>query len=128
MEETRASAAELGYVSTLFGRRLYLPEIRDRNAMRRQAAERAAINAPMQGTAADIIKKAMISIADWIKTDTQGEIAMIMQVHDELVFEVDADKAETLKLKVCELMAKAANLDVELLAEAGIGDNWDQAH
>ena len=96
--------------------------------MRRQAAERAAINAPMQGTAADIIKKAMISIADWIKTDTQGEIAMIMQVHDELVFEVDADKAETLKLKVCELMAKAANLDVELLAEAGIGDNWDQAH
>jgi len=107
---------------------LYLPEIRDRNAMRRQAAERAAINAPMQGTAADIIKKAMISIADWIKTDTQGEIAMIMQVHDELVFEVDADKAEALKLKVCELMAKAANLDVELLAEAGIGDNWDQAH
>ncbi|QQK62034.1 DNA polymerase I [Shewanella sp. LC6] len=128
MEETRASAAELGYVSTLFGRRLYLPEIRDRNAMRRQAAERAAINAPMQGTAADIIKKAMISIADWIKNDTQGEIAMIMQVHDELVFEVDAEKAETLKLKVCELMAKAANLDVELLAEAGIGDNWDQAH
>ncbi|MGL4746299.1 MAG: DNA polymerase I, partial [Shewanella sp.] len=128
MEETRASAADLGYVSTLFGRRLYLPEIRDRNAMRRQAAERAAINAPMQGTAADIIKKAMISIADWIKTDTQGEIAMIMQVHDELVFEVDADKAETLKQKVCELMAKAANLDVELLAEAGIGDNWDEAH
>lgn len=128
MEETRAGAADLGYVSTLFGRRLYLPEIRDRNAMRRQAAERAAINAPMQGTAADIIKKAMISIANWIKTETQGEIAMIMQVHDELVFEVDADKAETLKLRVCELMAQAANLDVELLAEAGIGDNWDQAH
>lgn len=128
MEETRAGAADLGYVSTLFGRRLYLPEIRDRNAMRRQAAERAAINAPMQGTAADIIKKAMISIANWIKTDTQGEIAMIMQVHDELVFEVDADKAEALKLTVCQLMAQAANLDVELLAEAGIGDNWDQAH
>lgn len=128
MEETRAGAADLGYVSTLFGRRLYLPEIRDRNAMRRQAAERAAINAPMQGTAADIIKKAMINIANWIKTETQGEIAMIMQVHDELVFEVDADKAETLKLRVCELMAQAANLDVELLAEAGIGDNWDQAH
>ncbi|EGM71853.1 DNA polymerase I [Shewanella sp. HN-41] len=128
MEETRAGAADLGYVSTLFGRRLYLPEIRDRNAMRRQAAERAAINAPMQGTAADIIKKAMISIANWIKTETQGEIAMIMQVHDELVFEVDADKAEALKLRVCELMAQAANLDVELLAEAGIGDNWDQAH
>lgn len=128
MEETRASAAELGYVSTLFGRRLYLPEIRDRNAMRRQAAERAAINAPMQGTAADIIKKAMIEIDRWIKTETQGEITMIMQVHDELVFEVDATKGETLKLKICELMAKAANLDVELLAEAGLGDNWDQAH
>ncbi|MCE9686202.1 DNA polymerase I [Shewanella sp. AS16] len=128
MEETRASAAELGYVSTLFGRRLYLPEIRDRNAMRRQAAERAAINAPMQGTAADIIKKAMILIADWISQDTQGEIAMIMQVHDELVFEVDADKADEIKLKVCELMAKAANLDVELLAEAGTGNNWDEAH
>ncbi|WP_297892725.1 DNA polymerase I [Shewanella sp.] len=128
MEETRAGAADLGYVSTLFGRRLYLPEIRDRNAMRRQAAERAAINAPMQGTAADIIKKAMISIANWIKTETQGEITMIMQVHDELVFEVNADKAEALKLRVCELMAQAANLDVELLAEAGIGDNWDQAH
>ncbi|MGL5358759.1 MAG: DNA polymerase I [Shewanella sp.] len=128
MEETRATAAELGYVSTLFGRRLYLPEIRDRNAMRRQAAERAAINAPMQGTAADIIKRAMISIADWISTETQGEITMIMQVHDELVFEVDADQAQQLKLKVCELMAQAANLDVELLAEAGIGNNWDEAH
>ncbi|MGL4517352.1 MAG: DNA polymerase I [Shewanella sp.] len=128
MEETRASASELGYVTTLFGRRLYLPEIRDRNAMRRQAAERAAINAPMQGTAADIIKRAMISIADWIATETQGEITMIMQVHDELVFEVDASQAERLKRQICELMAKAANLDVELLAEAGIGDNWDQAH
>ncbi|QIR15970.1 DNA polymerase I [Shewanella aestuarii] len=128
MEDTRADAAEQGYVSTLFGRRLYLPEIKDRNAMRRQAAERAAINAPMQGTAADIIKKAMISVAQWIKQDTQGEITMIMQVHDELVFEVDADKAEQLKVKVCQLMADAAKLDVTLLAEAGIGDNWDQAH
>lgn len=128
MEETRAGAADLGYVSTLFGRRLYLPEIRDRNAMRRQGAERAAINAPMQGTAADIIKKAMINIAQWIKTETRGEITMIMQVHDELVFEVDADKAEALKKTICTLMAQAANLDVELLAEAGIGDNWDEAH
>lgn len=128
MEETRAMASEQGYVSTLFGRRLYLPEIRDRNAMRRQAAERAAINAPMQGTAADIIKKAMIAIQHWIKTETQGEIQMIMQVHDELVFEVDADKADALKEKVCELMAAAASLDVPLLAEAGLGDNWDQAH
>ncbi|QYK01313.1 DNA polymerase I [Shewanella psychrotolerans] len=128
MEDTRAAAAEQGYVSTLFGRRLYLPAIKDRNAMRRQAAERAAINAPMQGTAADIIKKAMIDVANWIANNTDGEITMIMQVHDELVFEVDSDKAETLKNKVCELMAKAANLDVELLAEAGIGDNWEQAH
>ena len=128
MEETRAGAADLGYVSTLFGRRLYLPEIRDRNAMRRQGAERAAINAPMQGTAADIIKKAMINIAHWIKTETQGEITMIMQVHDELVFEVDADKAEALKKTICTLMAQAADLDVELLAEAGIGNNWDEAH
>ncbi|MCF1437346.1 MAG: DNA polymerase I [Shewanella sp.] len=128
MEDTRASAAEQGYVSTLFGRRLYLSEIKARNAMRRQAAERAAINAPMQGTAADIIKKAMISIQQWIDEDTSGEIRMIMQVHDELVFEVDTDKADGLKTKVCELMAAAASLDVELLAEAGIGDNWQQAH
>ncbi|MCL1140490.1 DNA polymerase I [Shewanella pneumatophori] len=128
MEETRAIAADLGYVSTLFGRRLYLPAIKDRNAMRRQAAERAAINAPMQGTAADIIKKAMIDIAKWIATETTGEITMIMQVHDELVFEVDATKVDSLKDKICELMAAAASLDVELLAEAGVGDNWEQAH
>ncbi|MCL2915080.1 DNA polymerase I [Shewanella corallii] len=128
MEDTRANAADQGYVSTLFGRRLYLPEIKARNAMRRQAAERAAINAPMQGTAADIIKKAMISIQEWLDKDTSGEIRMIMQVHDELVFEVDADRADELKNKVCDLMAAAASLDVELLAEAGIGDNWEQAH
>lgn len=128
MEETRAIAAEQGYVSTLFGRRLYLPAIKDRNAMRRQAAERAAINAPMQGTAADIIKKAMISVDQWITDETQGEVALIMQVHDELVFEVDADKAENFQEKICDLMAKAADLDVELLAESGIGDNWEQAH
>ena len=128
MEDTRAKAAEQGYVSTLFGRRLYLPEINARNGMRRQAAERAAINAPMQGTAADIIKKAMINVAEWIKSQPENDITMIMQVHDELVFEVDEAKAEVLKIKVCELMASAANLDVELLAEAGIGDNWEQAH
>ncbi|MCL1067286.1 DNA polymerase I [Shewanella olleyana] len=128
MEDTRALAAEVGYVETLYGRRLYLPDIKDRNAMRRQAAERAAINAPMQGTAADIIKKAMISIDQWIKHDTHGEITMMMQVHDELVFEVDESQAEALKTKVCDLMAQAANLDVTLLAEAGIGNNWDEAH
>ncbi|WP_394202895.1 DNA polymerase I [Shewanella waksmanii] len=128
MEDTRAEAADLGYVSTLFGRRLYLPAIKDRNAMRRQAAERAAINAPMQGTAADIIKKAMIDVAKWIAEETQGEITMIMQVHDELVFEVDEQHAQSLQDKVCQIMANAASLDVELLAEAGIGDNWEQAH
>ncbi|WP_299570998.1 DNA polymerase I [uncultured Shewanella sp.] len=128
MEDTRALAAEVGYVETLYGRRLYLPDIKDRNAMRRQAAERAAINAPMQGTAADIIKKAMISIDQWIKNDTQGEITMMMQVHDELVFEVAENQAEALQTKVCELMAQAASLDVTLLAEAGLGDNWDEAH
>ena len=128
MEDTRAVAAEKGYVETLFGRRLYLPEINARNAMRRQAAERAAINAPMQGTAADIIKKAMIIVSDWIESETQGEITMIMQVHDELVFEVKETHAEMLQQKVCDLMAEAANLDVPLLAEAGLGDNWQQAH
>ncbi|WP_261923487.1 DNA polymerase I [Shewanella sp. NFH-SH190041] len=128
MEDTRAIAAEQGYVSTLFGRRLYLPEINARNGMRRQAAERAAINAPMQGTAADIIKQAMITIHQWIEQQQTGHIRMIMQVHDELVFEVDEAQAETLKAEVCKLMAQAAQLDVELLAEAGIGDNWEQAH
>ncbi|MBM7072577.1 DNA polymerase I [Shewanella sp. 202IG2-18] len=128
MEETRALAADKGYVETLFGRRLYLPEINARNAMRRQAAERAAINAPMQGTAADIIKKAMIIVSNWIESETHGEITMLMQVHDELVFEVDAAHAESLQQKVCELMAEAADLDVPLLAEAGLGENWQQAH
>ncbi|WP_394129171.1 DNA polymerase I [Shewanella maritima] len=128
MEETRADAAEQGYVSTLQGRRLYLPDIKDRNAMRRQAAERAAINAPMQGTAADIIKQAMIDISQWIANDTQGEITLLMQVHDELVFEVEQSQAEILQAKVCEIMGQAAELAVPLLAEAGIGDNWQQAH
>lgn len=128
MEETRALAAEQGYVSTLNGRRLYLPAIKDRNAMRRQAAERAAINAPMQGTAADIIKRAMIMVSEWIQQETQGEIKMIMQVHDELVFEVESSQASHLKTKVCELMAQAADLDVALIAEADVGETWDQAH
>ncbi|KFZ36240.1 DNA polymerase I [Shewanella mangrovi] len=128
MEETRALAAEQGYVSTLFGRRLYLPEIRDRNAMRRQSAERAAINAPMQGTAADIIKKAMIAVDEWISSEQRDDITMVMQVHDELVFEVDEQNADVLKDKICQLMAEAADLKVPLLAEAGIGDSWEQAH
>ncbi|HEY7773765.1 MAG TPA: DNA polymerase I [Marinagarivorans sp.] len=127
MDNTRVDAAEKGYVETLSGRRLYLPEINDRNGMRRQAAERTAINAPMQGTAADIIKKAMISVHQWL-IDTEQPAKMIMQVHDELVFEVKADCVESFTREVCDLMSQAMTLDVPLLVEAGVGDNWDEAH
>ena len=128
MEDTRALAAEKGYVETLFGRRLYLPEINAKNGARRKGAERAAINAPMQGTAADIIKKAMIKVSAWLKEQAIGEVRMLMQVHDELVFEIREDKVEEFKLKICDLMQHAASIDVPLLVEAGDGDNWDQAH
>ena len=128
MEDTRALAAEKGYVETLFGRRLYLPEFNAKNGARRKGAERAAINAPMQGTAADIIKKAMIKVAAWLKEQADGEVRMLMQVHDELVFEIREDKVAEFKLKICELMEHAASIDVPLLVEAGEGDNWDQAH
>jgi len=128
MERTRKQAHEQGYVETLFGRRLYLPEINAQNMMRRKGAERAAINAPMQGTAADIIKKAMIVVDNWLQQQANPAAAMIMQVHDELVFEVDADKVDSVKQQLVALMATAAELDVPLLAEAGAGDNWDQAH
>ncbi|WP_445766201.1 DNA polymerase I [Rheinheimera sp.] len=128
MERTRKQAHEQGYVETLFGRRLYLPEINAQNMARRKGAERAAINAPMQGTAADIIKKAMIKVEQWLASQRNPAAIMIMQVHDELVFEVDADKVEATKQQLVDLMAQAANLDVPLLAEAGDGDNWDQAH
>ncbi|MBU1309655.1 MAG: DNA polymerase I, partial [Gammaproteobacteria bacterium] len=128
MERTRKQAHEQGYVETLFGRRLYLPDINAQNMMRRKGAERAAINAPMQGTAADIIKKAMIKVDQWLLQQANPPAVMIMQVHDELVFEVDADKVEQTKQQITELMAQAASLDVPLLAEAGDGDNWDQAH
>lgn len=128
MERTREDAAEKGYVSTLFGRRLYLPDIKARNGARRKAAERAAINAPMQGTAADIIKRAMINVAGWLKTQSSDDIEMIMQVHDELVFEINADKVDEFSNKICSLMSEAAQLDVPLLVEADSGDNWEQAH
>ncbi len=127
MDEVRSLAAENGYVETLRGRRLYLPEIRSRNAMRRQAAERTAINAPMQGTAADIIKQAMIDVAAWLK-DSPLDGRMIMQVHDELVFEVKTGDLDAFTTQVTEIMGKAAELDVPLLVEAGTGDNWDEAH
>ncbi|AIY64002.1 DNA polymerase I [Pseudoalteromonas piratica] len=128
MERTREDAAEKGYVSTLFGRRLYLPDINARNGARRKAAERAAINAPMQGTAADIIKRAMINVSGWLKTQSSDDIEMIMQVHDELVFEIKAEKVSEFSEKICALMSEAAELDVPLLVEADSGDNWEQAH
>jgi DNA polymerase-1 len=127
MENTRALAHEQGYVETLFGRRLYLPEINARNKMRQQAAERTAINAPMQGTAADIIKRAMLRVDDWLQ-DSGTDARMVMQVHDELVLEVAEASADAVLDRVCELMAGAAKLDVDLLVEAGLGDNWDEAH
>ena len=128
MEDTRSAAAEQGYVETIFGRRLHLPEIKSRNGMRRKAAERAAINAPMQGTAADIIKKAMLLVDEWIESQGQGRVKLLMQVHDELVFEVQESALAEIESKVQELMESAAQLDVPLIAEAGHGDNWDQAH
>ena len=128
MERTREEAAEKGYVETLFGRRLHLPDIKARNGARRKAAERAAINAPMQGTAADIIKKAMLKVADWLATQTTNDIKLLMQVHDELVFEIAKDKVEAFSERICSLMSEAASLDVPLLVEADYGDNWEQAH
>lgn len=128
MERTREQAHAQGYVETLFGRRLQLPDIRSRNAMRRKGAERAAINAPMQGTAADIIKRAMLAVDAWLATPEAEGIRMIMQVHDELVFEVPQEKVALCSTKVRELMQHSAALDVPLLVEVGVGDNWDQAH
>ncbi len=127
MDDIRDKARESGYVETVFGRRLYLPEINARNAQRRQYAERSAINAPMQGTAADIIKKAMISVHDWLQQRSRGA-RMIMQVHDELVFEIDESKVDGVRRKVIEIMSTAANLKVPLKVEAGVGSNWDEAH
>ena len=127
MEQTRERAREQGYVSTLFGRRLYLPEINARNAPRRQAAERTAINAPMQGTAADIIKRAMLSVDAWL-SDGAVNARMIMQVHDELVFEVDEGDVDALVRGASERMVAAASMDVPLVVDAGVGANWDEAH
>ncbi len=126
MTDIRESASKKGYVETLFGRRLYLPEIKSSNAMRRKAAERVAINAPMQGTAADIIKVAMIGIDKAIRGDEN--IKMIMQVHDELVFEVKEELVEHYSQLIKAEMEKAIQLKVPLIAEVGVGDNWDEAH
>ena len=128
MENTREFAKQHGYVETVFGRRLYLSDIHSSNAIARKGAERAAINAPMQGTAADIIKKAMLAVHAWIETLDNDAVRMIMQVHDELVFEIRDDLAEDFAKKICNIMQNAAQLAVPLLVEAGIGKNWDEAH
>jgi DNA polymerase-1 len=127
MEQTRERAREQGYVETLFGRRLYLPEINARNSQRRQYAERTAINAPMQGTAADIIKRAMIAVDEWLDSSGAGA-RMIMQVHDELVFEVESEQVTELTKGVVRLMSSAAELSVPLVVDVGEGENWDEAH
>ena len=127
MEKTREQAREQGYVETLFGRRLYLPDINASNMQRRQGAERAAINAPMQGTAADIIKRAMISVDAWLEK-TRPDARLVMQVHDELVFEVKESQLEDLKSAVVERMSGAADLDVPLIVDTGHGPDWDTAH
>ena len=129
METTRADAKEVGYVSTVFDRRLYLPDINASNGLRRAGAERAAINAPMQGTAADIIKIAMIAVSDWMKgLQDASSISMIMQVHDELVFEIKEECVEQYVKTINKLMEDCVKLDVPLVVEAGVGNNWDEAH
>jgi DNA polymerase-1 len=127
MDDTRLQAKARGYVETVFGRRLWLPEINSPNGPRRQGAERAAINAPMQGTAADLIKLAMIAVQDWLERD-QLKTKMIMQVHDELVLEVPDDELALVREKLPQLMADVAALKVPLLAEVGVGKNWEEAH
>jgi DNA polymerase-1 len=127
MERVKAEARARGYVETVFGRRLHLPDIRANQAGRRQAAERAAINAPMQGTAADVIKKAMIETRRWL-IDAALRSRLVLQVHDELVLEVPLDELETVKAELPRLMAGVADLAVPLLVEVGHGDNWDEAH
>ena len=127
MENTREGAKEKGFVETIYGRRLYLPDIRAKNAMMRQAAERTAINAPMQGSAADIIKRAMIKMHDWL-ADTDLDVKMILQVHDELIFEVAEKDLDAAQAKIVDIMQNSSQIDVPLLVEAGIGDNWDEAH
>lgn len=127
MDETRALAKEKGYVQTVFGRRLWLPEINGGNGPRRQAAERAAINAPMQGTAADLIKLSMIAVEDWLESEGLGS-RMIMQVHDELVLEVPDEELALVREKLPALMCGVAKLKVPLVAEVGAGDNWEEAH
>jgi DNA polymerase I len=127
MDATRHATREQGYVETVFGRRLWLPEIRAGNQGRRAGAERAAINAPMQGTAADFIKLAMIAVQKWIDAERLGT-RLVMQVHDELVLEVPEPELKSVKREVPELMSGVATLRVPLVVDVGVGRNWDEAH
>jgi DNA polymerase-1 len=127
MDNIRETARAQGFVETVFGRRLYLPEINAKNVNRRQYAERTAINAPMQGTAADIIKRAMIKVQAWLE-ESEADGCMIMQVHDELVFEVAKGAIDAFETQVVEIMAAAADLAVPLRVDTGRGINWDEAH
>ncbi|MDO9450734.1 MAG: DNA polymerase, partial [Rugosibacter sp.] len=127
MEETREAARRQGYVETVFGRRLWLPEIKSSSAARRQGAERAAINAPMQGTAADLIKRAMIKVQGWLEQQKMRTL-LILQVHDELVLEVPQDELAAVREALPHLMSSVAELKVPLLVEIGVGANWDEAH
>jgi len=127
MDRIRKLAHELGYVETLFGRRLYLPDINNRNKGLQAAAERTAINAPMQGTAADIIKRAMIQVDQWLEAE-KFDARMIMQVHDELILEVKEGQVDAVVAGLKEQMSAAAELAIPLVVEAGVGNNWDEAH
>ena len=127
MEQTKEKAREDGYVETVFGRRLYMNEINAKNGMRRQYAERTAINAPMQGTAADIIKRAMINLDKDIQTG-KFDMRMIMQVHDELIFEIKESQVDDAIKLITNKMEQAAELSVPLVVDVGIGNNWDEAH
>ncbi|MCK5921029.1 MAG: DNA polymerase I, partial [Methylococcales bacterium] len=128
MDETKQFAKDNLYVETAFGRKLHLKEMNSKNGAMRAFAERQAINAPIQGSAADIIKRAMIAVAGYLQQQSEDDIKLLMQVHDELVFEVKADSAEMHQQKLCALMEGAADLDVALIADWGLGDNWDEAH
>ncbi len=127
MDATRQSARERGYVETVFGRRLYMPDINASNNQRRMGAERAAINAPMQGTAADLIKLAMLAVHGWLRAENL-RARLILQVHDELVLEVPEPELERVRERVPALMAGVASLDVPLVVDTGVGPNWDRAH
>jgi DNA polymerase-1 len=128
MEESKQFAREHGYVETFFGRRLWLPEISSSNGLRKAGAERAAINAPMQGTAADLIKLAMIQVQQWIDDNSDIKGQVIMQVHDELVFEVPNSEVERFTKKIPQIMQNVAKLDIPLIVEINAGENWEKAH